>query len=94
MSEANTKQRPDHEIRVVGGISVAVWKRTETEEGGREISRFSISLNKRYKDNDGKWRDSSTFFPNDLPRLRLAIDKAFEYVTLKESQNKGDSEAA
>ncbi len=94
MSEANTRQRPDHEIRVAGGISVAVWRRTETKDDGSEVPRFSISLNKRYKDNDGHWRDSSTFFPNDLPRLRLAIDKAFEYVTLKESQNRGDSEAA
>ena len=94
MSEENTKQRPIHQTKTAGGITVAVWRRTELEEDGREVHRFSVSIQKRYKDDAGEWRDSGTFFPNDLPRLRLAIDKAFEYVTLKESQNKSDSEAA
>ncbi len=94
MSEENTKQRPVHEIKTAGGISVAVWQRIELEGDARETRRFSFSIQKRYKDDAGEWRNSSTYFPNDLPRLRLAIDKAFEYVSLKESQTKGDAEAA
>jgi len=93
MSETNTKTHPDHVIPVAGGITVAIWKRTETQDDGQEISRFSFTIQKRYK-KENEWLDSQTYFPSDLPKLRLAIDKAFEYVTLKESQNKGSSTAA
>jgi len=45
----------------------------------------SITLNKRYQDQDsGDWKDSSSFFPDDLPRLRLLLDKAYEHLVLRD----------
>ena len=63
-------------------LSVSVWKRTEEYEG-RPVDRFSITLQKRYFDKKTQsCSDTHTFFPNDLPRLRVLLAKAFEYIEL------------
>jgi hypothetical protein len=54
-------------------ISAAVWKQ---EKG------FSVSINKTYKKDDGTYEDTTTFFQDDLPRLCLVANKAFEFMAL------------
>ena len=45
-------------------------------------------MNKRYRDQEtGDWRDSNSFFPDDLPRLRLLLDKAYEFLMLREGSS-------
>jgi len=76
-----TKQRPEREFRS-GRITTSIWAQ-EADRNGRRVVQFSIRFQKRYRDKNGAWQDSSTFFPNELPRLRLLIDKAYEYVAMK-----------
>jgi len=43
--------------------------------------RRSVQLQKRYKDKaDGKWKTANTYFPEDLPRIQLALAKAYEWI--------------
>jgi hypothetical protein len=43
-------------------------------------------VEKRYFDpHREEWLDSEYFFVNDLPRLRLVVEQASEYITLAES---------
>ena len=75
--------RPVKEFRA-RNLSLAIWQNEGTRDG-RPITLHSITLNKRYQDQDsGEWKDSSSFFPDDLPRLRLLLDKAYEYILLRE----------
>ncbi|MBN1940797.1 MAG: hypothetical protein JW772_01290 [Candidatus Diapherotrites archaeon] len=63
-----------------GGIQVAVW-----ENQGKEGNVFnSVSLDKRYKDGE-EWKSSSSFKLNDLPKAILALQKAYEYLALKDN---------
>ena len=80
-------QPPEKEFSAVGicvVISAAVW-RNEIERDGRMIVRFSVRLKKRYYDRDTQsWQDANSFFPEDLPKVRLVVEQAYAYVTLRE----------
>jgi hypothetical protein len=79
-----TSQRPVKEFRA-GPVKVAIWQ-NEAEQDGRPVIRHSIRIGKRYFDRQqNAWQDSDYFFVNDLPRLRLLVEKAFEFIALKES---------
>ena len=78
--------RPIKEFRV-RNLSLAIWQNEGTRDG-RPVTLHSITLNKRYRDQEtGEWKDSSSFFPDDLPRLRLLLDKAYEHILLREGSS-------
>ena len=77
-------QRPFKEFRA-GPIKAAIW-RNEVEQNGQRVVRHSVRIGKRYFDRQqNAWADSEYFFVNDLPRVRLLVEKAFEFIALKES---------
>jgi len=67
----------------VGAVSVAVW-----ENEGKEGTSFNtISIDKRYKDGE-EWKSTNSMKVNELPKAILALQKAYEYVSLKEKEPK------
>lgn len=65
-------------------ISLAIWQ-NEGIRHGQPVTLHSVTLNKRYYDKEtDEWKDSSSFFPDDLPRLRLLLDKAYEHLLLRD----------
>ena len=83
---ANAPQRPIHSIQIRGGIEAAIWE-NQVERDGRTITRQSVTINKRFYDRTtAQYRESSTFFPEDLPRLTLALQQAYEFLMLNDSQ--------
>lgn len=90
MSDA-TKQKPIKQFRAPK-LCVSVWKHTE-QHGGITVERFSVTLQKRYysKQQNG-YVDTDTFFPDDLPRLRMLLNRAYEFIYL--DQGRSDSETA
>jgi hypothetical protein len=80
MSDAEPR-RPARSFRA-GKLSLAIWEHESTLDD-RRITRHSISFQKRYFDaQENQWKDSSTLFANELPQLRLLLDKAYEYLIL------------
>ena len=78
------KQSPIKEFRAAS-IKAVIWGE-EREEEGRTVVRHTVRIQKRYLDKDsGEWRTTDCFFPNDLPRLCLVAEKAFEYIALSAS---------
>ena len=65
----------------VGAVQAAVWNNDSKE--GKQF--FSISFDKRYKDKEGNWKSSNSLKTVDLPKAILALQKAFEYVSLHET---------
>jgi hypothetical protein len=72
----------------VGAIQVAVWE-NESKEGNRFNT---VSFDKRYKDKSNEWKSSSSMKLNDLPKAILALQKAFEYLALKEPEQNAEKE--
>ena len=82
MNQSN--QRPVREFRAAT-IKAAIWAERR-EEQGRTVVRHTVKIQKRYFDkSSNEWRTTEYFFPDDLPRLCLVAEKAFEYVALCES---------
>lgn len=74
--EPKGKQTPT-KIRV-GGVHVSIWK-NENETG---MKRTSICVQRVYRDAEGNWKNTQYMRLNDIPKLILALQKAYEEITL------------
>ena len=58
------------------GIEAAIWQ-------GKE-DRLSVTVKKTYKEKESnKYIETNTFFPDELPRLALVVQQAYEFCVLK-----------
>lgn len=76
------KNQPEKRF-VAGAISATVWKNNQ-EKDGKEFSFETISLSRNFKDKDGKWQNTNSMRTNDLPKAAIVLNKAYEYLTLKQ----------
>lgn len=73
----------------IKSISASIW-RNDVEKDGVTVVRHSVRIQKRFRQDDGEWKNTDYFFPEDLPKLQLVTAKAFEFVSLKESEDSPD----
>ena len=70
-----------------GGLIATVWENQGKNKGGLDVSYKTVSFQRRYMDKDGEWQSTNTLRINDLPKASLVLQKAFEYLVMKEMQN-------
>lgn len=80
--DVETKNLPERKFRA-GVISATVWKNIGTTKEGQLMEYRTVSFERGYKDRDGEWKSTSSLRVNDLPRAALVLQKAYEYVALK-----------
>jgi hypothetical protein len=81
MSEA---ELPIKEFRA-GTVAAAIWE-SKTPSNGKAYAQYSIRVQKRYRDDkSGQWKTTSYYRPDELPKLALVASRAFEFLTLRES---------
>lgn len=68
----------------LGGVQLAVWENEATLEAGQTRTFKSATLERRYKDKKGEWKGTNSLKANDIPKAILALQKAYEYMVLKE----------
>lgn len=73
------KQKPVHEIRN-GGIKASIW--LNAGKDGKS-DHHSISISRSYKLGD-EWRQTTSFFPGDLPRLADVLAAAGQWIAQRE----------
>lgn len=84
MSERDN--RPTKVFRA-GCIRASVWA-NDRQVNGRTVIRHSVRVDKRYFDEKTQeWKPSDYYFVDELPRLRLVVDRAFEFIALRESND-------
>jgi len=75
-----------------GAIQAAVWKNDgKSFKTGEPVEFNTVSLQRSYKDKQGNWKSTSSMRLNDLPRAALVLQKAYEYLVLKDSMVAGAS---
>lgn len=74
----------------VGRIKTTIWE-NRTDAGK---SYFSLTITRTYRADNGDWKDTATFSPEDLPRIRLASDKAFDKINELMEQQQATQKAA
>ena len=75
-----------------GAVTATVWQNQGKSKTGEAVSFRTVSFQRRYKDKTGNWQSTSTLRANDLPRAALVLQKAYEYLVLRELANSPDSE--
>jgi hypothetical protein len=73
--KSSEKKRPVHEIRL-GRIRAAIWVNA-TENG----VRHNVTISRLYRDEQqGQWKDSSSFGRDDLPLVAKVADQAHLWI--------------
>ena len=69
-----------------GGLTATVWENQGKNKDGLDVSYRTVSFQRRYMDKNGEWQSTNTLRVNDLPKASLVLQKAFEYLVMKEMQ--------
>ncbi|MBI1934881.1 hypothetical protein HYS31_00425 [Candidatus Woesearchaeota archaeon] len=70
-----------------GVITATIWQNQGKSRTGEVIGYRTVSLQRRYKDKNGLWQTAGSFRVNDLPKAKLVLGKAYEYLVLREQDN-------
>ena len=84
MSE--TKNLPEKKFST-GTVTATVWQNQGKSRTGETTSFRTVSFQRRYKDKNEVWQSTNTLRINDLPKAALVIQKAYEYLVLREAQD-------
>jgi hypothetical protein len=77
------KNTPEKKFRA-SPISATIWtNEVKTKEGETRLYR-TVSVERTYKDKDGAWKSTTSLRTQDLPKAALVINKAYEYITIRE----------
>jgi hypothetical protein len=67
------KGKPPAHVERLAGVEAGIWENADSD--GRP--RFTVRIQKRFRDKDGAWRSSDYFFVDELPYLQEVSRKAF-----------------
>ncbi|MFH1850367.1 MAG: hypothetical protein ABH879_09400 [archaeon] len=76
--------QPERKFRA-GPISATVWQNQGKNSKGEAVIYRTVSLERGYKDRDNEWQSTNTLRTNDLPKAALVLAKAYEHLTLNET---------
>ena len=80
-----TKNIPEKKFST-GVITATVWQNQGKSRNGEIVGYRTVSLQRSYKDKNGVWQHANSMRVNDLPRASLVLQKAFEYLVLREKE--------
>jgi hypothetical protein len=66
-----------------GAIQATIWK-NDVEKEGQDSSFRTIVLTRRYKDKQDNWQSTNSLRVNDIPKATLVLNKAYEYLVLRQ----------
>lgn len=68
-----------------GAISATIWKNEGKSRTGENVEYKTVNIQRSYQDKDGKWQTTSSMRVNDLPKAILVLNKAYEYLVLRDA---------
>ena len=71
-------KQPEKKFKA-GAVSATIWK-NNSDKG--DFS--SIQLDRAYKDKDNSWKHTNSFNAADLPKAIMVLNKAYEYLVVKD----------
>ena len=83
--EANPQRGPSYKVRF-GRVEAAVWAR-EVEE---DRVAYSVTLQRSYRDRDGKWQRTSALDEGDMLPGALALEDAYRWIQQERQHSRAD----
>lgn len=69
-----------------GSIQVSIWENEGKEFNGKKSKYNTLTAKRSYKDEKGEWKDTESFRTADIPKLQLCLNKAYEYLCMKQEE--------
>ncbi|MBC8444084.1 hypothetical protein H8D83_00710 [Candidatus Woesearchaeota archaeon] len=91
MEKSETPNNAPEKKFSTGVVSATIWKNSGTSKKGEPVEFRTISLQRRYTDKEGNWQSTNSLRINDLPKATLVLNKAYEYIVLKEQADSSDT---
>ena len=82
-AKENDNMNMPHKKFIAGAVSATIWQNAGKKDG-REYEYSSLSLERTYKDKDGKWQNTGSLRVTDLPKEVVVLSKAYEYLVLRD----------
>lgn len=67
-----------------GTLSATIWK--HTDKNGRTY--YPVNLTRRYKDDQGNWKDTDRYLGDELLRMARLAEKAYDYALELQKQDR------
>ncbi len=74
---------PEKKFRA-GALSATIWLNKGQKVSGDDSEYRTISVERSYTNKEGKWQSTNSFRINDLPKAQVVLQKAYEFLVLKE----------
>ncbi|RLE39225.1 hypothetical protein DRJ17_01745 [Candidatus Woesearchaeota archaeon] len=81
------KKLPEKKFRA-GVISATIWENTSVNKAGQPVTYKTVSFDRRYLDKDNKWQSTNNLRAMDIPKARIVLQKAYEYLVLSDDNDK------
>lgn len=75
-------ERPIRKFKA-GGIQIAVWENQVSGRDGNEETVHNVTIERRYRDKQGNWKSTSSLRMADVPKAIIALNKAYETMSLE-----------
>jgi hypothetical protein len=82
--EVRKMAQPEKRFKA-GSCEAAVFE-NEIVRDGQTVLVKKVAIQKRYKDKDDEWKSTHSLDQNDIPKMMLALSKAYEYLTLRDDK--------
>ena len=66
-----------------GACEAAIFE-NEITRNGKMVKLKKVAIQKRYKNSQEEWKSTNSLDKNDIPKMLLALFKAYEYLTMGE----------
>jgi len=73
----------------VGQVRAAIWE-NEIKVGNVVKPVYKVSVDRRYKDQDGKWKSTQSFSQTEIPLVIHCLGKAFDFMVEHKIIEDGD----
>ena len=84
-SIANNANFPEKKFSA-GSVTATIWKNEHIDDAGTKKSYNTISFERVYKGKNNDWIKTNTLRINDIPKAILVLNKAYEFISLKKTQ--------
>lgn len=83
---AEKKGKPVVEFRA-GNVRASIWARKKKSNSGSDYTEYAVTFSKSYRDADGEWKNSDSYFPSDLALLGLVTVQAQNWIYFAYKEN-------
>jgi len=74
-----TNQKPE-KVFQHGTCRASIFT-NHVKKNGKAFEIPKVSISKRYRDSQGTWQSSSSLDINDVPKMILALSRAYQFLT-------------